>query len=127
MEEDKRWEGKTIELFYTKAGPNWKGYLPDGKIVLVDKKQKNNVELLPGIPYISFIKKEIEGTAFSTIIGEAFLPRVIVLPTKILVILRNENKKVERLECQKMEEVMKILKEKRIDRTFMFIRYVEVP
>lgn len=125
-EENKlEFEGTTISLFYTKIGINYVSYLPSGKTVLVDKKEKSSLELDPGIPYLSFVKKEITNTAFTTIISEDFLPRIIILPDKILCITKDEDGKAVHNEFQTLEEVFNFLKEKKILRVFCLIRYLE--
>lgn len=125
MEKDKeelKFEGTTLELFYSKIGINFVSYLPSGKTVLVDKKEKDMLELEEGIPYLSFIKKEISNTAFATIISEAFIPRIIVLTDKILLVTKNGDE-IEHNDFQKIEEVFDILKKKNIERCFILIRY----
>lgn len=125
MATEKRWEGTTVELFYSQIGINWVGYLGDGKIALVDKKEKDSLSLDPGIPYISFVKKELENVAFVNIISEAFIPRIIILPEKILVVTKDDDEKAVHTYFEKMDEVVTFLAEKHIERTFMFIRYLD--
>lgn len=117
-------EGTTISLFYTKIGINYISYLPSGKTVLVDKKEKSSLKLDPGIPYLSFVKKEIANTAFTTIISEDFLPRIIILADKILCVTKDEDDKAVHNEFQTLEEVFNFLKEKKITRIFVLIRYL---
>ena len=125
MEDEKFWEGQTLELFYNQIGINWVAYLADGKIALVDKKEKDSLKLDPGIPYISFVKKELENVAFVNIISEAFIPRIIILPEKILVVTKDDDGKAVHTYFEKMDKVVAFLAEKHIERTFMFIRYLD--
>lgn len=121
-EEELEFEGKTLELFYDKIGINYVAYLPNGKTVLVDKKEKDTLKLSEGVPYISFIKKEVKNVAFATIISEAFLPRVIILQDKILVVTKIDEK-IEHSEFKTIEETFEFLKEKHLERIFVLIRY----
>jgi len=106
-------------IFYKNKENRLIGRLTNGKYVLPNKSEDvNNIE--EGLPYICVLR-HLEKVAFAKILSPTFIPKVFLLPDKILLMEKNPDNSPKRTTFDNTDKFIEYIKLAKIEK-FMCIQ-----
>jgi hypothetical protein len=97
-------------LVFRKDGNTYVSRLKNGKVCLLDKKEKFEVEV--GLEYECLVK-ELPSVAFARVLSEAFIPRIILKENEVMIITQTDGE-TKRDIVENINEALEKINEERI-------------